>query len=157
MALVVAPLGVGLGAVAPTIVKVFFDARWTGMASILMVLSVMTVFQPVAWSAVAYLAAEKMTRPIMVMSIARAVLLLALVAVLGWLGGPVWACAGVGAGYAVHSVATVIVTARSTSLSVRSILRERSAAAFRLRPDVRCRRCASDRSSPNGTFPRLCL
>jgi PST family polysaccharide transporter len=120
MALVVAPLGVGLGAVAPTIVRVFFDARWAGMASILTMLSVMTVFQPVSWSAIAYLQAEKLTRPIMVMSIARAVLLLALVALLGWLGGPVWACAGVGAGYAAHSVLTVVVTARFTPLPVRA-------------------------------------
>jgi PST family polysaccharide transporter len=119
MALVVAPLGVGVGAVAPTIVRVFFDVRWSGMASILMVLSVMTVFQPVPWSAVAYLQAEKMTRPIMVMSIARTILLLLLVAVLGWLGGPVWACAGVGVGYAVHSVLMVMLTARFTPLSAR--------------------------------------
>jgi len=116
MALVVAPLGVGLGAVAPTVVQAFFDARWAGMASIMMVLSVMTVFQPVPWSAIAYLQAEKMTRLIMIMSIVRAVVLLALVALLGWLGGPVWACAGVGAGYAVHAVLTVILTARTTPL-----------------------------------------
>jgi PST family polysaccharide transporter len=120
MALVVAPLGVGLGAVAPTIVQAFFDTRWAGMASILTVLSVMTVFQPVAWSAIAYLQAEKMTRLIMVMSITRATLLLGLVALLGWLGGPVWACAGVGAGYTVHSVLTVVLTARVTPLPVRA-------------------------------------
>jgi PST family polysaccharide transporter len=117
MALVVAPLGVGIGAIAPTLVRVFFDTRWAGMASIMTVLSVMTVFQPVPWSAIAYLAAEKMTRPIMVMSIARAILLLTLVAVLGWRGGPVWACAGVGAGYAAHSVLSVILTARLTPLA----------------------------------------
>src|ERR1700722_5319381 len=131
MALVVAPLGVGLGAVAPTVVQAFFDARWAGMASILMVLSVMTVFQPAPWSAIAYLQAEKITRPIMFVSIARAAVLLSLVAVLGWLGGPVWACAGVGAGYAAHSVITVMVTARFTPLSARrysvSVLRPRLA------------------------------
>jgi lipopolysaccharide exporter len=120
MALVVAPLGVGLGAVAPTIVQAFFDARWSTMGSILMVLSVMTVFQPAPWSAVAYLQAEKMTRLIMITSIARAFLLLGLVALLGWLGGPIWACAGVGAGYALHSVITVALTARVTSLSARA-------------------------------------
>jgi PST family polysaccharide transporter len=120
MALVVAPLGVGLGAVAPTIVQVFFDARWAGMASILAMLSVMTVFQPVAWAAIAYLLAEKMTRLIMVMSVARAVLVLALVALLGWLGGPVWACAGVGAGYAAHSLLAILLTARFTPLSARA-------------------------------------
>jgi PST family polysaccharide transporter len=120
MALVVAPLGVGLGAVAPTIAHVFFDARWAGMASILMMLSVMTVFQPVAWSARAYLLAEKITRPILVVSIARTLLLLALVALLGWLGGPVWACAGVGAGFAAYSVLLVVVAGRFTPLSARA-------------------------------------
>jgi lipopolysaccharide exporter len=120
MALVVAPLGVGLGAVAPTVARVFFDARWAGMASILTMLSVMTVFQPVAWSAIAYLQAEKMTRPIMVMSFARTALVLGSVALLGWLGGPVLACAGVGAGFAAHSVLTVLVTARFTRLTARA-------------------------------------
>jgi lipopolysaccharide exporter len=120
MALVVAPLGVGLGSVAPTIVHVFFDARWAGMASILMMLSVMTVFQPVTWAALTYLQAEQMTRPVMVLSIARTVLLLSLVALLGWLGGPVWACAGVGAGFAAHALLTVLITARFTPLSARS-------------------------------------
>jgi PST family polysaccharide transporter len=117
MSLVVAPLGVGLGAVAPTIVKVFFDARWGGMASILMTLSVMTVFQPVAWSALAYLQTEGITRPIMAMSVARATSLLAMVALLGWLGGPVWGCAGVGVAFALHSVFTVVLAARFTALS----------------------------------------
>ncbi len=119
MALVIAPLGVGLGAVAPSVVQAFFDARWAGMASILMMLSVMTVFQPAPWSAIAYLQAEKLTRVVMIMSIARAVVLLSLVALLGWMGGPIWACAGVGAGYAVHAVLTVVLTARTTPLMAR--------------------------------------
>jgi PST family polysaccharide transporter len=102
--------------VAPSIVRAFFDARWAEMASILAVLSVMTVFQPSAWSAIAYLQAETKTRLILIMSVVRAVLVLTLVALLGWLGGPVWACAGVGVGYAVHSVLTVVLTARITAL-----------------------------------------
>ena len=118
MALVVAPLGVGLGAVAPTVVQVFFNAKWAGMTSILMVLSVMTVFQPMQWSASAYLAAENETRLVMLTSIARAIVVLALVAALGWLGGPVWACVGVGAGFAVHSVLVVVLTARVIPLPV---------------------------------------
>ena len=132
MALVVAPLGVGLGSVAPTIVHVFFDARWAGMASLLMMLSVMTVFQPIAWSAIAFLQSEKRTRLIMVLSIARAAVLLTLVALLGWLGGPVWACAGVGAGYAFHSVLAVVLTAKFTSLPARAYF------ASVLRPLLAC-------------------
>jgi PST family polysaccharide transporter len=120
MSLVVAPLGVGLGAVAPTVVHAFFNAKWIEMGSILSVLSVMTVFQPTPWSAVAYLQAERMTRLIMIMSIARALAVLVLVAGLGWLGGPIWACGGVGLAYAVHAVVTVILIARVTPLSVRA-------------------------------------
>jgi PST family polysaccharide transporter len=56
----------------------------------------------------------------MAMSITRAVVLLTLVALLGWLGGPVWACAGVGAGYAFHAVLTVAVTAKFTTLPARA-------------------------------------
>jgi PST family polysaccharide transporter len=116
MSLVVAPLGVGLGAVAPTLVSAFFDARWAEMASILAVLSVMTVFQPAPWSAIAYLQAEKLTRLIMVTSIGRAVVMLSLIPLLGSAGGPVWACVGVGLGFVVHAVATVLLTARVTPL-----------------------------------------
>lgn len=118
MSLVVAPLGVGLGAVAPTVVQAFFDERWASMGPILTVLSVMTVFQPAPWAAVAYLQTERKTRPIMVMSLARAVVLLALVLVLGRLGGPLWACVGVGAGYAFHGVLTILVAGRATGLPV---------------------------------------
>lgn len=116
MALVVAPLGVGLSAVAPAVVRGFFDARWTGMAAILSMLSVMTIFQPSAWPAIAYLQVESKTRLIMIMSFVRAVLVLSGVAVFGWLGGPVAACAGVGFGFAVHSILTVFVTAKNTDL-----------------------------------------
>jgi PST family polysaccharide transporter len=119
MSLVVAPLGVGLGAVAPTIVHAFFDARWAGMASMLAVLSVMTIIQPAPWSAVAYLQAEKMTRPIAIGSITRVIVLLGSVIGLGYAGGPVWACAGVGIGFGVYSIQMVFLTAKVTKLSAR--------------------------------------
>jgi PST family polysaccharide transporter len=112
MALVVAPLGVGIGAVAPTVVQIFFDARWSEMASVLGVLATVSVFQPAPWSAIAYLQAEKLTRLIMITSIARAAILLATVFTLGKLGGPVWACAGVGVGFVVHAVLVVVLTSR---------------------------------------------
>lgn len=119
MSLVVAPLGVGLGAVAPTIVTAFFDARWSGMASMLAVLSVMTIIQPAPWSAVAYLQAERKTRPIAVGSVTRVIVLLGSVIGLGYAGGPVWACAGVGIGFGVYSVQMVVLTARVTKLAGR--------------------------------------
>jgi PST family polysaccharide transporter len=118
MALVVAPLGVGLSAVAPAVVSSFFDARWSGMATILAVLSVMTIFQPSGWPALAYLQVESKTGLIAKMSFIRAAVVLSGVVVFGLLGGPIAACAGVGVGFAVHSILTVMLTARATALPI---------------------------------------
>lgn len=118
MALVVSPLGVGLGAVAPTVVTVFFDARWGTMGPMLAILSIMTVFRPMTWSASAYLQAVGLTRLIMLASFARAVVVLSLVAVMGLAGGPLWACVGGCVGYAIHSVGTIVVAGRATKLPI---------------------------------------
>jgi lipopolysaccharide exporter len=122
MSLVVSPLGVGLGGVAPVLVPAFFDARWSAMAPMLMILSIMTVFRPMTWPAVAYLQAVSRTRLIMVLSLARGVVVLALVAAFGVIGGPLWACLGACIGYVVHSVVTVVATGRATGLPIRSYL-----------------------------------
>jgi len=118
MSLVVAPLGVGLGAVAPTLVHAFFDKRWAEMGSILAVLSCMTIFQPASWPSVAYLQTEKKPRLILVASIARTISLLSGVALLGRLGGPTWACVGVGIGFTVYTVSIVGLTAMVTPLPI---------------------------------------
>ena len=116
--LIVWPLGVGLGAVAPTLVDAFFDERWTGIAPLLAILSVMTVFRPMTWSPMAYLQAIQQTRLVMIAAGTRALLVLPGVAGLGLAGGPTWACVGAALGYALHSVGTVIVTGRVTGLPV---------------------------------------
>ena len=118
MSLVVAPLGVGLGSIAPTLVHAFFDKRWAEMAGILTVLSCMTIFQPASWPAGAYLEAERKPRLVLIASVARAIALLSGVAVLGKLGGPVWACVGVGIGFTVYTVSIVGLAALVTPLPV---------------------------------------
>jgi PST family polysaccharide transporter len=117
MALVVSPLGVGLGAVAPTLVEGFFDERWHGMAPLLTILSVMTIFRPTTWSAVAYLQAVQQTRLIMIMSFMRAVLVLPLVGLFGYFGSVEWACVGGCIGYGVHSIVTIVTATRLTRVS----------------------------------------
>jgi PST family polysaccharide transporter len=122
MALVVSPLGVGLGAVAPTLVGAMFDERWHGMAPMLAVLSVMTVFRPMTWSAVAYLQAVQQTRLVMYSSVSRAFVVLPLVALFGVLGDPTWACVGAAIGYAAHSIGTIVATGRVTGLPIGAYL-----------------------------------
>jgi lipopolysaccharide exporter len=122
MSIVVAPLGVGLGAVAPSIIVAFFDPRWAEMAPMLMILSVMTIFHPAPWAAISYLQTEKKTRPIMITSVIHAVILLLSVYILGKLGGPLWGCVAVGVGSALHATITIILTGMVTSLPIRSYL-----------------------------------
>lgn len=117
MGLVVSPLGVGLGAVAPTVVAAFFNERWGRlMPSMLAILSVMFVFPPMTWSVIAYVQAVQRTRIVMMSSAFRAVAVLALVAVGGYTGGPNGACIGAGVGFAVVSVATIIAAGHVTPL-----------------------------------------
>jgi PST family polysaccharide transporter len=124
MGLVVSPLGVGLGAVAPTVAAVIFDDRWGPMmAPMLSILSVMTVFRPMTWAAIAYVQAVQRTRIVMWSSFLRAISVLALVAVCGYAGGPSWACVGAGLGFTVHSVLTIIATSRATGLPAGAYLR----------------------------------
>ena len=122
MTLVVAPLGVGLGAVAPTLVNSFFNDKWSQMAPMLVILSVMTVFRPMYWPAMAYLQSVRQTRLLMYLSIGRAFVIIGLVAAFGHLGGPLWACLGAGIGYGLHSLLTVIATGMSTGLPIRPYL-----------------------------------
>lgn len=112
MGVIVSPLGVGLGAVSNTVVATFFNAKWQGMGPMLMILSTMTVFRPMTWSAIAYCQAVQQTRIVMFSSFLRAIVVLALVALCGYLGGPLWACIGAGIGYAAHSIITIIAAGR---------------------------------------------
>jgi PST family polysaccharide transporter len=119
MGLIVSPLGVGLGAVAPTVGAAFFNKHWGPLiAPMLTILSVMTVFRPMPWSAIAYAQAVQRTRVVMWSSFLRAIVVLSLVAAGGYAGGPNGACIGAGIGYALHSVLTIIVSGRATDLPV---------------------------------------
>jgi lipopolysaccharide exporter len=119
MGLVVSPLGVGLGAVAGTVTAAFFNTQWGPMIRpMLTILSVMTVFRPMPWSAIAYVQAVQRTRIVMWSSFLRAVVVLSLVAAGGALGGPNGACIGAGGGYAIHSVLTIFAAGRATDLPV---------------------------------------
>jgi len=118
MGVIVSPLGVGLGAVSSTVVATFFDERWQGMGPMLAILSTMTVFRPMTWSAIAYCQAVQQTQFVMISSFLRAIVVLALVALCGYLGGPLWACVGAGIGYALHSVITIIAAGRLVGFPV---------------------------------------
>jgi len=55
-------------------------------------------------------------------SFVRAIVVLSLVGICGYYGGPNGACVGAGLGYALHSVFTIIGTCRATTLSATAYL-----------------------------------
>jgi PST family polysaccharide transporter len=124
MSLVVTPLGVGLSAVAPTVVTAFFNAQWQErMPAMLAILSAAFVFRPMTWSVLAYVQAVQRTRVVMLSSVSRAIVVLTGVGVGGYAGGPYWACVGGGIGFAVNCVFTIVAAGRVTALPMGAYLR----------------------------------
>ncbi len=122
MGIIVTPIGFGLAAVSTSVVAAFFDERWAGMAPMLAILSIMAVTRPMTWGAVAYLQALQHTRLVMYTSFARAVIVLALVAVCGYFGGVLWACIGANIGCAIHMILTIVLAGRATGYDIGAYL-----------------------------------
>lgn len=106
--LVVTPLALGLGAVAPAVVAALFKPAWAPVAPMLAVLSALSVARPVGWIVESYLQADKRTRAVMLLEIGKTVGLLAAIAVLGR-SGPLVACGAVGVAFGAHAAACLWV------------------------------------------------
>lgn len=115
LALIVFPLAVGLGAIAPTLVELLFTAEWQGIAPLLIVLSVLGVARPIGWTVSAYLQALDRPRWVLILELGKVIALLVGIVAFAALG-PVWAAAGVGAAFVVHSVACLWVVQRMERL-----------------------------------------
>ena len=103
MALVVFPLGFGLGAVAPNLVGAVFTAEWALIAPMLTVLSAYAAIVPPGWTFRAFYKAQGRTTFVMLAGMFRLAVMLATVATLGRLG-PLWACAAVDLAFLSHFV-----------------------------------------------------
>ena len=95
MGLVIFPLAVGLAAISPTLVHVFFDARWVEVAPMLAILSVLSVARTMASPLVAFMQAQHRNRPLMIISIAKVGILVGGIMIFAPYG-PLWTCVGVG-------------------------------------------------------------
>jgi PST family polysaccharide transporter len=111
LGLLVFPLAVGLGAVAPALVSILFDARWQSVAPMLMILSVLSVTRPVGWTIAAYLQAEDRPRAVMMLEAFKLASLLGAVYSFGRVS-PLWTCFAVGIGFAAHTFASLWVVQR---------------------------------------------
>jgi lipopolysaccharide exporter len=108
MGLVVFPLAVGLGAIAPTVVPTFFDPRWAEVAPMLTILSVLSIARTMAAPLVGFMQAQHRQRALMVLSVAKVVILLVGIRIFAPYG-PLWTCVGVGGTFILDTLLCMII------------------------------------------------
>jgi PST family polysaccharide transporter len=121
LSLVVFPLAVGLGAVAPTLVATIFDARWRPLGPMLVLLSALSVARPVGWTVSSYLQARQLPRTIFWLEALKLFLLVAGIVTFGRLS-PLWTCTAVGVSFGLHALASLWVVRRNDQVPLRRSL-----------------------------------
>jgi lipopolysaccharide exporter len=135
--LIIAPMAVGLGVIAPTLVTTFFPERWWGVANMLMILSVLSVVRPIGWIGSSYLQVKNKPRAIMFLEITKTLSLLVLMVIFqnlfratAFFGLPqvsqvlalerhaeLWGCIAVGVAFGLNSLGYMWVIKRVDGLS----------------------------------------
>lgn len=124
LSLLVFPLAVGLGAVAPTLLNdTIFKAEWEPAGPLLAVLSALGVTRPIGWVISSYLQVHGRTRTIMVLEWLKVIAIVGGIAALGAAGGQLWACAGVGLAFGLHALASLALVRRLDGISYATLLR----------------------------------
>jgi lipopolysaccharide exporter len=123
LGLVMFPLSIGLGAMGPTVVAAFLAPAWQPVGSRVAILSALSAVYPLGFAIHSYLNASNHPRWVMVLGIIRTAVLLSSLALLGFLGGPLWACGGVGLGFGVYAVLGILVASRLENISPVPLLR----------------------------------
>lgn len=121
LGLVVFPLAVGLGVVAPTLVATLFDARWADMGLMLALLSALSVARPVGWVVASYLQARQLPRSIFMLEAFKLLLLLGGLVTFGR-RAPLFACAAVGVAFAGHALASLWLVRQVDGITLRRSL-----------------------------------
>jgi len=121
LGLVVFPLAVGLGAIAPSLVAVLFDARWRSIGPMLVLLSALSVTRPVGWVVASYLQATVRPKQILRLEVLKLVSLVVGICTFGQ-ASPLWACAAVGVTFALHALASLWILDRDDGIPLRSSL-----------------------------------
>ncbi|AUX39799.1 hypothetical protein SOCE26_011940 [Sorangium cellulosum] len=124
LSLLIFPLAVGLGAVAPTILNdTFFNEAWEPAGPLLAVLSALGVTRPIGWVVSSYMQVYGRTRTIMVLEWLKVVAIVGGISLLGWFGGVLWACAGVGVAFGLHGLASLWMVHRVDGIPFLRMLR----------------------------------
>ncbi len=121
LGLVVFPLAIGLGAVAPTLVATLFDERWRPIGPMLVLLAALSVTRPVGWTVASYLQARQLPRRIFWLEAFKLCLLVGGIVSYGRIS-PLWTCGAVGMAFAGHAGASLWVMRQVDGIPLRRSL-----------------------------------
>jgi len=93
LALIIFPMAIGLGVIAPSLIAVVLSEEWQGVAPLLTILSLLAVFRPITWTLGTYLEATEQTRKFMYLELAKLGILFGGIAILQQWGIRAAACA----------------------------------------------------------------
>ena len=121
LSLVVFPLAVGLGAVAPTLIRVLLDERWQPVGPMLVLLSALSIARPIGWTVAAYLKSRQKPRVVMWIEwLTVAVLLLGVVTIGRF--SPLWTCVAVGIAFGVQALTGLLVVRAADGITLRRLV-----------------------------------
>lgn len=120
LALVVFPMAIGLGAVSNSLIGALLRPDWQGVAPLLTILSVLSVFRPLTWVFSSYLNTFGRNKALMALEALKLALLLGCIAVFARLG-PLWSAGAVGLAFAVHAVLLAAIVSVQDGISAREL------------------------------------
>jgi PST family polysaccharide transporter len=106
LGLVIFPLGLGLGAIAPTLVRAVLDPAWQSVGLMLAVLAALSAAAPIGSLVGSYLQARQRPRAVMALEGVKLVVVLLLIVTVGRLA-PLWVCAAVDVAFVAHALASL--------------------------------------------------
>lgn len=121
LAVIMVPLAVGLGMVAPVLAKLFFDARWENVGPMLLVLAIISFPRPISSVVGGYLQVKMQPRLAALLDVTTLSLLMAMLFTVGRLG-PLWACAAVGITFLIRLPMTAWVLRSVDGIPMRAFL-----------------------------------
>jgi lipopolysaccharide exporter len=121
IALLMFPLSIGLGLVAPTIVHTFLDRRWALVAPMLVVLAAMSITRPIANAVQSYMMVGNQTRAVALLESLNIALIVIGLYTFGR-SGPIAACAAVGVAFFVRLLVTLALVRVAEGLPMMAVL-----------------------------------
>ena len=121
LALIMFPLAVGLGAVGPSLSRVFLDPRWQAVGTMLTVLSALAITRPLTGAMVSYLQVQNRIRAITIIECVNVAIMLVCLVTFGRINY-LWACGAIGVAFAARLGLTMYVVRATDDVPMLPIL-----------------------------------